>query len=89
MALPGTEAGRDPYDRDLTGLIGEPSTRSQEFRTRWAAGADAARPRARVRRRHAADLRPPVAGRTRPHPDRHVRRARRPADRVRTERHCK
>jgi len=31
-----TEAGRDPYDRGLTDLIGELSTRSQEFRMRWA-----------------------------------------------------
>lgn len=31
------EAGRDPYDRSLTDLIGELSTRSEEFRTRWAA----------------------------------------------------
>jgi transcriptional regulator with XRE-family HTH domain len=30
------EAGRDPYDRDLTDLIGELSTRSEEFRARWA-----------------------------------------------------
>jgi transcriptional regulator with XRE-family HTH domain len=31
------EAGRDPYDPALTGLVGELSTRSPEFRTRWAA----------------------------------------------------
>jgi transcriptional regulator with XRE-family HTH domain len=31
------EAGRDPYDRALTDLIGELSTRSHEFRVRWAA----------------------------------------------------
>ncbi|MDN5766820.1 MAG: helix-turn-helix transcriptional regulator [Humibacillus sp.] len=37
VALLGTEAGRDPYDRDLTALIGEMSTRSDDFRTRWAA----------------------------------------------------
>jgi transcriptional regulator with XRE-family HTH domain len=30
-------AGRDPYDRDLSDLVGELSTRSDEFRTRWAA----------------------------------------------------
>ena len=30
------EAGRDPYDRNLTDLIGELSTRSEEFRTWWA-----------------------------------------------------
>jgi transcriptional regulator with XRE-family HTH domain len=32
-----TAAGRDPYDRRLTDLIGELSTRSDEFRIRWAA----------------------------------------------------
>ena len=31
------EAGRDPYDRGLSDLIGELSTRSDEFRVRWAA----------------------------------------------------
>jgi transcriptional regulator with XRE-family HTH domain len=31
------EVGRDPYDPALTGLIGELSTRSPEFRVRWAA----------------------------------------------------
>ena len=30
-------AGRDPYDENLTRLIGELSTRSEDFRTRWAA----------------------------------------------------
>jgi hypothetical protein len=30
------EAGRNPYDRGLTGLVGELSTRSEEFRTWWA-----------------------------------------------------
>jgi hypothetical protein len=30
-------AGRDPYDRDLSNLVGELSTQSAEFRTRWAA----------------------------------------------------
>jgi MmyB-like transcription regulator ligand binding domain len=30
-------AGRDPYDRDLSDLVGELSTQSGEFRTRWAA----------------------------------------------------
>jgi transcriptional regulator with XRE-family HTH domain len=30
-------AGRDPYDRDLSDLVGELSTQSEEFRTRWAA----------------------------------------------------
>lgn len=32
-----SEAGRNPYDKDLTDLIGELSTRSEFFRTRWAA----------------------------------------------------
>jgi MmyB-like transcription regulator ligand binding domain len=32
-----TAAGRDPHDRDLSDLVGELSTRSEEFRTRWAA----------------------------------------------------
>src|SRR5699024_3523428 len=31
-----TEAARDPHNKDLHGLIGELSTRSDEFRTRWA-----------------------------------------------------
>ena len=31
-----SEAGRDPYDRDLSDLVGELSTRSEDFRTRWA-----------------------------------------------------
>jgi hypothetical protein len=31
------EAGRNPYDRGLTGLVGELSTRSEQFRTWWAA----------------------------------------------------
>jgi transcriptional regulator with XRE-family HTH domain len=30
-------AGRDPYDRDLSDLVGELSTRSEQFRMRWAA----------------------------------------------------
>ncbi|NJC71590.1 helix-turn-helix domain-containing protein [Planosporangium thailandense] len=37
VALLRTEAGRDPYDKALTDLVGELSTRSDEFRTRWAA----------------------------------------------------
>jgi len=37
VALLRTEAGRNPYDRALTDLVGELSTRSEEFRTRWAA----------------------------------------------------
>ena len=30
------EAGRNPHDQDLTNLIGELSTQSEEFRIRWA-----------------------------------------------------
>jgi transcriptional regulator with XRE-family HTH domain len=37
VALLRTEAGRDPHNRDLTDLIGELATRSDEFRVRWAA----------------------------------------------------
>jgi hypothetical protein len=31
------QAGRDPYDKRLSDLIGELSTRSEDFRIRWAA----------------------------------------------------
>ena len=37
VALLRAEAGREPYDRALSDLIGELSTRSEPFRTRWAA----------------------------------------------------
>jgi transcriptional regulator with XRE-family HTH domain len=37
VALLRAEAGRDPYDRNLSDLIGELSTRSNDFRVRWAA----------------------------------------------------
>ena len=37
VAFLRAEAGRDPYDKDLTDLIGELSTRSEDFRRRWAA----------------------------------------------------
>ena len=36
VAILRTEAARDPHNKDLHGLIGELSTRSDEFRTRWA-----------------------------------------------------
>jgi transcriptional regulator with XRE-family HTH domain len=36
VAVLRTEAGRDPYDKGLTDLVGELSTRSDAFRTRWA-----------------------------------------------------
>jgi transcriptional regulator with XRE-family HTH domain len=37
VALLRAEAGRNPFDPGLTELIGELSTRSETFRTRWAA----------------------------------------------------
>jgi transcriptional regulator with XRE-family HTH domain len=37
VAILRSAAGRDPYDRDLSDLVGELSTQSDEFRTRWAA----------------------------------------------------
>jgi transcriptional regulator with XRE-family HTH domain len=37
VAILRTEAGRDPRDKELHNLIGELSTRSDEFRTRWGA----------------------------------------------------
>jgi len=36
-AMLRSEAGRNPYDKKLVELIGELSTRSETFRTRWAA----------------------------------------------------
>ena len=36
VALLRAEAGRAPYDRILTDLVGELATRSEEFRIRWA-----------------------------------------------------
>jgi transcriptional regulator with XRE-family HTH domain len=37
VALLRAEAGRAPYDRRLSALVGELSTRSEDFRFRWAA----------------------------------------------------
>ena len=37
VAILRSEAGHNPYDRALTDLIGELSTRSETFRTKWAA----------------------------------------------------
>ncbi|MCX4762838.1 helix-turn-helix transcriptional regulator [Streptomyces sp. NBC_01275] len=37
VAMLRAEAGRDAYDRRLTDMIGELSTRSEDFRRRWAA----------------------------------------------------
>ena len=36
VAVLRAEAGRNPHDQDLTNLIGELSTQSDEFRVRWA-----------------------------------------------------
>jgi transcriptional regulator with XRE-family HTH domain len=37
VAVLRASAGHDPYDRDLSDLVGELSTRSDDFRVRWAA----------------------------------------------------
>ena len=37
VAILRTEAGRNPYDKGLHDLVGELSTRSDEFRRRWSA----------------------------------------------------
>jgi transcriptional regulator with XRE-family HTH domain len=37
VAVLRSAAGRDPHDRDLSDLVGELSTQSAEFSTRWAA----------------------------------------------------
>ena len=37
VAVLRSAAGRDPYDRELSDLVGELSTRSEAFRTYWAA----------------------------------------------------
>ena len=37
VAVLRAEAGSDPYDRELSDLVGELSTRSELFRTLWAA----------------------------------------------------
>jgi hypothetical protein len=36
VALLRYEAGRNPFDRELSDLVGELSTRSEEFRGHWA-----------------------------------------------------
>ena len=56
VAILRTEAGRDPYDRDLSDLVGELSTRSEEFRTRWAAH------NVRIHRTGTKDFHHPVVG---------------------------
>jgi transcriptional regulator with XRE-family HTH domain len=56
VAILRTEAGRDPYDSALSDLVGELSTRSEEFRTRWAAH------NVRIHRAGAKNLHHPVVG---------------------------
>ncbi|MEV6348806.1 helix-turn-helix transcriptional regulator [Actinoplanes sp. NPDC051851] len=56
VALLRGEAGRDPYDRNLTDLIGELTTRSDHFRTWWAAH------NVRLHRSGVKRLRHPVVG---------------------------
>ncbi len=56
VAILRTEAGRDPYDRDLSDLVGELSTQSPEFRTRWAAH------NVRIHRTGTKDFHHPVVG---------------------------
>ncbi|MCW2608426.1 MAG: transcriptional regulator [Frankiales bacterium] len=51
-----TEAGRDPYDRTLTDVVGELSTRSEPFRIRWAAHD------VRLHRTGRKQIRHPVVG---------------------------
>ncbi|MCW2652431.1 MAG: hypothetical protein QOE41_2010 [Mycobacterium sp.] len=57
VALLRTEAGRDPYHRELSDLVGELATRSAEFRTRWAAH------NVRLHQAGAKHFRHPVVGR--------------------------
>jgi hypothetical protein len=51
------EAGRNPYDRALSDLVGELSTHSEDFRTRWAAH------NVRLHRTGAKQINHPVVGR--------------------------
>ena len=56
VAILRAEAGRDPYDKALTDLVGELSTRSDLFRARWAAHD------VRLHRTGAKTLHHPVVG---------------------------
>ena len=56
VAILRGEAGRNPYDRRLSDLVGELSTRSEEFRARWAAH------NVRLHRTGQKQLHHPVAG---------------------------
>jgi transcriptional regulator with XRE-family HTH domain len=51
------EAGSNPYDRELSDLVGELTTRSEEFATRWAAH------NVRFHRSGLKDIHHPVVGR--------------------------
>jgi transcriptional regulator with XRE-family HTH domain len=62
VAVLRAEAGRNPYDKGLSDLIGELSTRSDLFRTRWAAPQ-------RALPSHRRQTLPTPSGR-RTHPDR-------------------
>lgn len=55
VAVLRAEAARSPYDRGLTDLIGELSTRSEEFRQRWAAH-DVMRHRSGLKRVHHPEV---------------------------------
>jgi len=56
VAVLRTDAGRDPYDRGLSDLVGELSTRSEDFRTRWGAH------NVRVHRTGVKEFHHPVVG---------------------------
>lgn len=56
VAILRSEAGRDPYDSGLSDLVGELATRSDEFRTRWAAH------NVRIHRAGVKHVRHPVVG---------------------------
>jgi transcriptional regulator with XRE-family HTH domain len=50
------EAGKNPYDRELSDLVGELSTRSEEFASRWAAQ------NVRFHRSGSKDIHHPIVG---------------------------
>jgi MmyB-like transcription regulator ligand binding domain len=56
VAILRVEAGHSPYSKDLTDLFGELATRSDEFRTRWAAH------HVQAHRRGVKQIRHPVVG---------------------------
>ncbi|MFF2315366.1 hypothetical protein ACFVTE_03765 [Arthrobacter sp. NPDC058097] len=64
-ALLHTEAGRDPYNKDLSDMVGELSTRSEEFRIRWA------RHDVRLHSTGFKEFRHPAVGNLRARPDPH------------------